>query len=74
MYTENFNKKLTEARKKTGFTQSEIANELNIPRSTLANYEAGRTKPDLETLARLIDFYEISADWLLGTGIKNNRE
>lgn len=74
MYTENFNKKLIEARKKTGFTQSEIANELNIPRSTLANYEAGRTKPDLETLARLIDFYEISADWLLGTGIKNNRE
>ena len=70
MYTETFKEKLTEARKNTGFTQKEVSEELNIPRSTLANYECGRTEPDLETLARLIDFYGINADWLLGTGKK----
>lgn len=73
MYIETFKEKLTEARKSTGFTQTEVAKELKIPRSTIANYESGRTQPDIETLSRLIDFYEVSADWILGTG-KKNRE
>lgn len=70
LYIETFKEKLTEARKDTGFTQKEVSEELNIPRSTLANYETGRTEPDLETLAKLIDFYQVSADWILGTGKK----
>lgn len=70
LYIETFKEKLTEARKDTGFTQKEVSKELNIPRSTLANYETGRTEPDLETLAKLIDFYQVSADWILGTGKK----
>lgn len=72
LYVETFKEKLTEARKNTGFTQKEVSVELNIPRSTLANYECGRTEPDLETLAKLADFYAVSADWLLGTK-GNNR-
>ena len=67
MYIETFKEKLTQARKDTGFTQKEVSEELNIPRSTIANYETGRTQPDLETLAKLADFYEVSIDWLLGT-------
>lgn len=72
LYVETFKEKLIEARKNTGFTQKEVSEELNIPRSTLANYECGRTEPDLETLAKLADFYAVSADWLLGTK-GNNR-
>jgi transcriptional regulator with XRE-family HTH domain len=71
LYIETFTQKLVAARKDTGFTQKEIARELNIPRSTLANYETGRTQPDLETLAKLADFYEVSIDWLLGTKGEN---
>ncbi len=71
LYVETFKEKLTEARKNTGFTQKEVSKDLNIPRSTLANYECGRTEPDLETLAKLADFYEVSIDWLLGTKGKN---
>ena len=67
MYIEIFREKLKKARKDTGFTQIEVCKELNIPQSTLANYETGRTQPDLETLAKLADFYEVSIDWLLGT-------
>lgn len=69
MYTEQFHERLKQGRKKTMRTQEEVAEILKIPRSTLANYETGRNQPDLETLARLIDLYEINADWLLGTGI-----
>lgn len=69
MYKETFAERLKTARKNKLYTQIEVAEELKIPRSTLANYEAGRTEPDIETLAKLIDFYEVSADWVLGTGI-----
>lgn len=67
MYAESFPSKLKKARKDTGFTQIEIEKELNIPRSTLANWEIGRTQPDIESLGILADFYGVSTDWLIGT-------
>lgn len=67
MYKDGFAEKLKKARKNSGFTQEEVANETKIPRSTLANYELGRTEPDIETLGILIDFYNIDSRWLLGT-------
>lgn len=73
MYTDTFNQKLAKARKDAGYTQEDISKILNIGRSTLANYESGRTKPDLETLAQLADFYCVSLDWLLGTKGDNKK-
>lgn len=70
MYKETFAKKLKDARKSAGYTQIEAAINLNIPNTTLANYELGRTEPDIETLGKLADFYEVSLDWLIGTGKK----
>lgn len=67
MYKEGFSEKLKKARKNNGFTQEEVTRETKIPRSTLANYELGRTEPDIETLGILIDFYNIDARWLIGT-------
>ena len=72
MYAEGFPSKLKKARNDTGFTQREVAKETGIPYSTLANYEVGRTQPDLETLGKLADFYGVSGDWLLGTTGKKN--
>lgn len=74
MYRETFPQRLKLARKQTGFTQTEVGKELNIPQSTLANYESGRTEPDIETLAKLIDFYEVNANWILGTGITDKKK
>lgn len=67
MYSESFPSKLKKARMETGFTQREVSKEIKIPQSTLANYETGRTQPDIENLGILADFYGVSADWLLGT-------
>ena len=67
MYKETFPERLKKARKDTGFTQTETAAETGIPRSTLANYETGRTEPDIETLCKLIDFYGVCANAVLGT-------
>lgn len=67
MYVETFGQKLAQARKDAGYTQREIANFLNLHQGTLASYETGRTQPDIETLGKLADFYEVSTDWLIGT-------
>ena len=67
MYKETFAERLKIARNESGFTQIEVSKETKIPRSTLANYEAGRTEPDIETLGKLIEFYGIDANWLLCT-------
>ncbi len=69
MYKEIFQIKLKEARKKREFTQDEVAKELGVSRTNITNYETGRTEPDIETLCKLIELYNISADWLLGTGM-----
>lgn len=67
MYTESFPSKLKKARTDTGFTQREVAKELNIPQPTIARFETGERFPDIEKLGLLADFYGVSVDWLLGT-------
>lgn len=67
MYYESFPSKLKKARQNTGFTQREVSKEVRIPYSTIANWEIGRTQPDIESLGILADFYGVSVDWLIGT-------
>ena len=67
MYRESFKSKLANARKRTGLTQRDVAAETGIPQSTLANYETGRTEPDIENLGILGDFYNVDLNWLIGT-------
>jgi len=66
MYREIFPSRIKQARKKSGFTQREVAIETGIPPSTIAKYETGKLEPDLEKLGMLADFYSVSTDWLLG--------
>lgn len=74
MYSEAFPQKIKKAREQTGFTQREVAKEVNLPQSTIAKYETGKLEPSLETLGLLADFYNISVDWLLGTNGNNNKQ
>lgn len=71
MYRETFASRLKFAREKTGFTQREVSKETKIPQSTIANYETGRTEPDIENLGILAEFYNTSTDWLLGIKKEN---
>lgn len=58
-------KRLSELRKEKGITQDEIANEINVGRATIANYETGKRAPDYETLIRLADIYGVSCDYII---------
>ena len=43
-------------------TQKEVALHLNMPLSTLSDYERGRTIPSLERFAALVSYYGISLE------------
>lgn len=65
--------RLVELRKDLGLSQEEVADKLNIGRSTYANYEAGRTEPNISILKDLSKIYNVSIDYICeNTDIMNS--
>ena len=46
-------KKLIENRKKKGYTQEQMAERLNVARTTYTGYEKGNISPSLETALKI---------------------
>ncbi|MBQ6381480.1 MAG: helix-turn-helix transcriptional regulator [Clostridia bacterium] len=55
-------KTLKTLRKSNGFTQKQIADKLNIDRSTYSYYELGKINPSISSMVTLADLYGISLD------------
>lgn len=68
MYKEIFHQRLKQARINAGYTQKQIAEILEISQSKLSHYENGTNEPNIETIGKLADFYDIQIDWLFGMG------
>ena len=60
-----FCKNLKDARKIAGLTQKQVANCLNVVESCYANWEQGRTEPNIDMLRKLGEILNISIDDLL---------
>ena len=60
-----FNDYLKELRLSAGYTQQEIADVLQIDRSTYAYYEAGKTEPNMQKLKKIANLYGLSSDDLI---------
>ncbi|MBP3474987.1 MAG: helix-turn-helix transcriptional regulator [Lachnospiraceae bacterium] len=60
-----FGEFLAELRKEKGLLQKEVANYLKVTMATISNYEKGVHSPDLNTLIKLADFFDVSTDYLL---------
>ena len=58
-------KNLRAIRMAKGFTQAEVARELNISRQAYYNYETGKREADYETLLRLGEFLGVSVEELI---------
>ncbi len=58
-------KRLRELRLSNGFTQKQIADVLNIDRSTYSYYETRKTQPDLNVIKKLASMYNVSCDYIL---------
>ena len=53
-------------RKERGFTQQQVADYLNLDRSTYAYYESGRSKASIAIVVKLAHFYQVRYAALLG--------
>ena len=58
--------RLKALRAERGLTLKEVAQALEIHLMTYAHYEHGDREPSIETLKKLCDFYDVSADYLIG--------
>lgn len=61
-----FQKRLVEQRKLNNLTQQQVASYLNIAQPPYIRYENGTAEPSLENLVKLVDFFDVSIDYLLG--------
>lgn len=60
-----FCKNLKEIRKATGFTQKDIAIKLQVVESCYANWEQGRTEPNVDMLRKLGNIFNVTIDELI---------
>lgn len=63
--------KLSEIRKEKGYSQAEVAKNINISQSNYSKYELGKIEPNIELLTKLADFFNVSIDYLLGHQLYN---
>ncbi len=58
-------KKLKNARIDAGLTQEKAAEEINVSRQTISNWENEKSYPDIISVIALSDLYSVSLDELL---------
>lgn len=56
---------IKESRVKSGFTQEDVAEKLQVSRQTISNWENEKFYPDIISLIKMSDLYTISLDELL---------
>ena len=52
-------------RKKKGYSQLKVAMDLNICREAISYYENGKRSPNLDTLVRMSDYFNVSIHYLI---------
>lgn len=67
-----FARKIKMLRIEHGISQKDLAGELGISRSCLANYETGKRQPDMDMLIRIANKFQVLVDYLIDrTDYKN---
>ena len=61
----NFSEKLKLLRKSKGYTQEELAEQLNVSRIAVTKWEAGQTYPDIMNLIQISNIMNVSVDYLV---------
>ena len=60
-----FAEKLVRLRKKAGWSQEELAEQMNVSRQSVSKWEGAQSVPDLEKMIRLSRLFGVSTDYLL---------
>lgn len=57
--------KITEERKKNGWSQEELANQIGVSRQAVSKWESAGAVPDLQKILQLAELFGVSTDYLL---------
>lgn len=63
----NLSSKITELRKKEGWSQSELAKRVEVSREIVGRYERGDAVPSIDIAKRMADAFRVSLDYLVGS-------
>lgn len=61
--------RLKHLRKIKNKTQDEVAKELSMTRASYSHLENNRNEPDIQTMMKLAEYYEVSIDYLYGRDV-----
>ncbi|MDB1596537.1 helix-turn-helix domain-containing protein [Enterococcus faecalis] len=67
-----FSDKLKQLRTKKGIKQSELAEILHLRQSSISDYENNRSTPNPETIKKIAEYFNVSANYLLDIPDKND--
>ena len=56
---------LRQIREKKGFTQTKLSVDIEVSQELISHYETGKSKPNIETLIKLAEYFNCSTDYLL---------
>ena len=57
--------KIKNARMQKGYTQEQVAENLLVSRQTISNWENGRSLPDIISIIKMSELYELSLDEMM---------
>ena len=61
-----FQIRLIEQRKLNKLTQRQLAEQLGITQPSYIRYENGSSEPNIDTLIKIADIFDVSVDYLIG--------
>lgn len=59
--------KIKQLRIEKNLSQKELAKTIGLSEKTISHYESGYSEPSLEIIIKLVDYFGISTDYLIGT-------
>lgn len=66
--------KITDLRKKNGWSQEELASQLGVSRQAVSKWESASSIPDLDKIIKMSNIFEVSTDYLLKDSIEEESE
>ena len=64
--------KISEERKKNGWSQEELAEKLSVSRQSVSKWESGQSVPDLNRILEMARIFGVTTDYLLKDEIEED--
>ena len=66
MKRNKFAENIKELREQKDISQRELASDLKVSQRVISYWERGDSEPNLETLCRIANYFDVTVDYLVG--------